>query len=331
MTFFNFCINFQSKRVEIKRTDTAMKRKSGFSLNSRHFPQPVLQGKLITEQELGDIMYSPTVRMENEVKYQESKQPKKFTQTDVECMLYEPCSREPGSVFNDDSNRNKELYSRYVQNNFTKSHQKQIRNTLITLFCLLETGLNLGLFVAEDTNKCQIVRDIWNPVSNGNYFTYTLEWEYDANKCGKFAPNWLWYVNVSLLFIIACSCVRSLIIPGIKNRKSMNHQKRVIDAMQELKLLGCTYKLNGRAFEHVIKVCPEIIANMAADERAYFDMLIDGDIDVVNNKQYRDMAVHVMAGHLREHPRDLQKIMDAINDKTLPAELLSEFVQREYK
>lgn len=308
-----------------------MKRKSSFNLNGKIFPQPVWQGGLITEQELGDMMYSPTVRMENEAKYQESKQPKKFTQTDVEYMMYEPCSREPGSVFNDDSNRNKELYSRYVQNKFTKSHQKQIINTFVALFCLLETGLNLGCFVAEDINKYQIVRDMWNPVSNGNYFTYKLEWKYDANKYGKFAPSGLWYVNISLLVIIACSCVRSLIIPGIKNRKSMNHQKRVIDAMQELKLLGCTYKLNGKSFEHVIKLCPEIIANMAADERAYFDMLIDGDIDVVNNKQYRDTAVHIMAGHLKEHPTDLQKIMDAINDKTLPAELLSEFVQREYK
>lgn len=308
-----------------------MKRKSSFNLNGKIFPQPVWQGGLITEQELGDMMYSPTVRMENEAKYQESKQPKKFTQTDVEYMMYEPCSREPGSVFNDDSNRNKELYSRYVQNKFTKSHQKQIRNTLIALFILVETGLNLGFFVAAESDKYQMVRDMWNPVSNGNYFTYKLDYVYDANKCGKFAPNVFWYVNVSLLVVIACTYFRSLMVPALQNKKSIKKQKRVIDAMDELKTLGCTYKLNGKSFEHVIKLCPEIIANMAADERAYFDMLIDGDIDVVNNKQYRDTAVHIMAGHLKEHPRDLQKIMDAINDKTLPAELLSEFVQREYK
>lgn len=308
-----------------------MKRKLGFSLNSRNFPQPEWQGGLITDQELGDMMYSPTVRMEYETRKQEANKQNTFTQTDVDSMMYEPYSREPGSVFNDDSNRNKELYSRYVQNKFTRSQQRQIINTFIALICLLETGLNLGFFVAEETNKYQIVRDMWNPVSNGNYFTYKLEWKYDADKCGKFAPNGLWYVNISMLLIIACSCVRSLVIPGVKNRKSMKHQKRVIDAMNELKLLGCTYKLNDKSFEHVIKVCPEIIANMAADERVYFDMLMDGDIDVVNNKQYRDMAVHIMAGHLREHPTDLQKIMNAINNKTLPAELLSDFVQREYK
>ena len=331
LTFFVFCVILLPKRAQFQGVYIAMEHRLFFNLDSINLPQTVWQREFLTDQELGNMMYSPTVRMKNMTKKPEDKQQNAFTQTDVESMLYEPSGRESGSVFNDDSNRNKELYSKYVQNKFTRFQQKQIINTLIALVFLLESGLNLGFFVAEDTHKYQIIRDMWNPVSNGNRFTSKLEWQYDADKCGKFAPNILWYVNISLLVVIACTCVRSLIIPALKNKKSMKKQKRIIDAMNELSLLGCTYKLNGKSFEHVIKACPEIIANMSADERAYFDMLIDGDIDVINNKQYRDIAVHIMAGHLREHPKDLQKIMNAINDKTLPAELLSDFVQREYK
>ena len=111
----------------------------------------------------------------------------------------------------------------------------------------------------------------------------------------------------------------------------MKQQKQMIDAMNKLKSLGCTYKLNEKSFERLIKVCPDIISKMSADERVYFDMLIEGDIDVVNDKTFRDMAVPIIVGHLKSNPKDLYKIMTAINNKSLPAEMLQDFMQREYK
>jgi len=77
----------------------------------------------------------------------------------------------------------------------------------------------------------------------------------------------------------------------------------------------------------LIEICPHIISRMSADERVYFDMLIDGDIESKNEEMFKNFALAVMDGHLRSNPEDLQMVLDAF-DETSIAILLSDMYRQ---
>ncbi|MBO7509232.1 MAG: hypothetical protein J6T57_03085 [Alphaproteobacteria bacterium] len=77
----------------------------------------------------------------------------------------------------------------------------------------------------------------------------------------------------------------------------------------------------------LIEICPHIISRMSADERVYFDMLIDGDIDSKNEEMFKNFALAVMDGHLRSNPEDLQMVLDTFDETSL-AIVLSEMYKQ---
>lgn len=92
--------------------------------------------------------------------------------------------------------------------------------------------------------------------------------------------------------------------------------------MLELKEFGRKYKLNSRQVKHLLHTVDFVIKGMSQDNRIYFDMLMNGDINIKNNKVFMDMAVAVMTGHLESHPEDAQLILDTFEEKSLPDVLL---------
>jgi len=64
---------------------------------------------------------------------------------------------------------------------------------------------------------------------------------------------------------------------------------------------------------------------MSADKRVYFDMILDGRINIRKNDTFLKMATHIMQGHLAKHPHDINKIIDVYDWRSVPLDLLTEY------
>ena len=100
-------------------------------------------------------------------------------------------------------------------------------------------------------------------------------------------------------------------------------------AIKSIKEAGKKVNLNvtDETAKKLIEICPHIISRMSADERVYFDMLIDGDIESKDEETFKNFALAVMDGHLRSTPEDLQMVLDAF-DETSIAILLSDMYRQ---
>lgn len=100
-------------------------------------------------------------------------------------------------------------------------------------------------------------------------------------------------------------------------------------AIKSIKEAGKKVNLNvtDETAKKLIEICPHIISRMSADERLYFDMLIEGDIESKNEEMFKNFALAVMDGHLRSNPEDLQMVLDAF-DETSIALLLSDMYKQ---
>ena len=138
---------------------------------------------------------------------------------------------------------------------------------------------------------------------------------------GKFAPTATWYRQLAFLIVSLCVAV------GTSRTYSKYYREdkarvNAVDMMLGLKEFGRKYKLNSRQVKHLLHTVDFVIKGMSQDNRIYFDMLMNGDINIKNNKVFMDMAVAVMTGHLESHPEDAQLILDTFEEKSLPDVLL---------
>ena len=100
-------------------------------------------------------------------------------------------------------------------------------------------------------------------------------------------------------------------------------------AIKSIKEAGEKVNLNvtDETAKKLIEICPHIISRMSADDRVYFDMLINGDIESENEEVFKNLALAVMDGHLRSNPQDLQMVLNAF-DETSIAVLLSDLYRQ---
>ncbi len=144
------------------------------------------------------------------------------------------------------------------------------------------------------------------------------------------------YVNVSLAlsYMLLTACI--LMRHNRKDKRSETarfaNENATVDlmlAIKSIKEAGKKVNLNvtDETAKKLIEICPHIISRMSADERVYFDMLIDGDIESKNEEMFKNFALAVMDGHLRSNPEDLQMVLDAF-DETSIALLLSDMYRQ---
>jgi len=110
-----------------------------------------------------------------------------------------------------------------------------------------------------------------------------------------------------------------------KIRKQVSARHETIDFMLDLKEhlnSNGVYYLQDKTVENLINMCPEIVSHMSANDRVYFDRMLNGDISMANDETFKKWAVSVMQGHLKSHPEDLQEIMSAFDEKSI-VEILS--------
>ena len=98
--------------------------------------------------------------------------------------------------------------------------------------------------------------------------------------------------------------------------------------MLAIEKLAKEHHLDATAAKKIVKVAPEIIKHMSKDSRVYFDMIMDGQVSVEDEK-FLDIATSIMVGHLESHPEDMERIMTTFYEKSIPQEVLAMRMQRE--
>lgn len=194
----------------------------------------------------------------------------------------------------------------------------------------------------------QRLRDAFWPISNGWYVERTGDYvmggqviegdyiyRYSKDAKGKFLPRGVWWVNMAFLLTGICIVIGQM----NKNRKENkavrernkagkaynNIAMECVDMMMDLKELGRKLNLNDMDIEAIVEKVPDIISKMAESERIYFDMLMNGEIDVQNNKSFYDMAVAIMEGHLKKHPEEFAQILQKFDERTIPQSLMNKY------
>ncbi len=150
------------------------------------------------------------------------------------------------------------------------------------------------------------------------------------------------YTNLALtlpyLILTACVAIR-MRKKDKRNEQQIINELNTIDlmlAIKSVKETGQKFNLNltDESVRKLIDVCPYIISKMSADERVYFDMLIDGDIESnenmkpwKNDEALKNLALAVIDGHLKSYPEDMAKVLEAFDEKSL-AIVLSEMYKQ---
>ena len=136
-------------------------------------------------------------------------------------------------------------------------------------------------------------------------------------------------LSIALAFMLVSTCIllRSYRKDKRNSATRYANENATVDlmlAIKSIKEAGKKVKLNvtDETAKKLIEICPYIISRMSADERIYFDMLIDGDIESTNEEMFKNFALAVMDGHLSSNPKDLQMVLAAF-DETSIAVLLS--------
>ena len=123
-----------------------------------------------------------------------------------------------------------------------------------------------------------------------------------------------------------CSLILSIctIIGLIAQDKIGNKAKdKAIDLMLDIADKKSELKINEKQLKKLLKVVPEVVSRMSAAERVYFEMLMNGDLQIVDNKTFRGMAIAIMEGHLQSHPEDIKRILDVFDRDSIPQEILN--------
>jgi hypothetical protein len=138
-------------------------------------------------------------------------------------------------------------------------------------------------------------------VNSNTYKTGKLE----VNPNPGFRAHGTWLAN--LLFSLL------ILVGSAYYFKSCKSDLDTIDMMVDLKELKGKYRLNDAQAAKLITMSDDIISNMSAEERVYFDMLMDGNIKIKDDKVFKDMAVAILDGYLSTHPKETKALLTVFN------------------
>lgn len=146
---------------------------------------------------------------------------------------------------------------------------------------------------------------------------------------GEYAPDFNWYLTMGMIVVFAAFSLAGTVISANKSyKKDLKAAKARVNIMLAIEKLAKEHHLDATAAKKIVKVAPEIIKHMSKDSRVYFDMIMDGQVSVEDEK-FLDIATSIMVGHLESHPEDMERIMTTLYEKSIPQEVLAMRMQRE--
>lgn len=190
-------------------------------------------------------------------------------------------------------------------------------------FCRGNNGVNKisDCRTINYTPYAQALYDAYIPISNGKTKKFK---QTTCIERGKFAPTVGWVANMVVMFI---GLVGAAVTARRQKRATDNIKlhNSTVDMMLDLEEFGDKYNLNTPQVAHMINNVSSIIREMSADKRVYFDMILDGRINIRENEIFLKMATHIMYGHLTNHPEDINRILSVYNWRSVPLDLLAEY------
>ena len=149
-------------------------------------------------------------------------------------------------------------------------------------------------------------------------------------------PGANWICLATALVFICFSIGQNVQMRKLKRRAYLADKKDrelkydVACLMADLRDSAGNINLNTGQAKRLIELAPEIVQHISREGRVYFDLLLEGKIDIKDNKTFFDMAVAVMKGHLASHPEDAKRVLAVFNEKSMPADLLVQCKQYLY-
>lgn len=160
----------------------------------------------------------------------------------------------------------------------------------------------------ETRDYKQAIKDAYNPIRDG-----------------KFDPHFWWYVNAALVLAVS---IYSIVNATKKVKTKADSANAQVDIMLEIEKLAKEHKMDPSVAKKIIQIAPDIVKNMSKDSRVYFDMIMDGQVSVEDEK-FLNIATSIMVGHLESHPEDMERVMATFDEKSIPQEVLAMRMQRE--
>ena len=158
-------------------------------------------------------------------------------------------------------------------------------------------------------------------------YTQALKDAYWPMENGEFSPDFSWKLNAGMALVFALlSMGQGVAAIGLRRHADLKRARAQMDIKLNLEKLAREHNLDATAAKKMLAVAPEIVKNMSADSRVYFDMIMDGRVSV-DNKDFLNMAAAVMAGHLQSHPEDMARVIALFDEKQIPHEILKQHMQ----
>lgn len=147
-------------------------------------------------------------------------------------------------------------------------------------------------------------------------YGYTKESEqefYDYMK-KHLIPTWV--PTIFMLFVyLGC------------RRRAKEHEQAAADAvnfMLDWAEMGKDYHIDPEMLKNIMndEFARDIIAYMAPTEAVWFEMLLDGNVEIADNPDFKNMAITILARYLDRHPEVLDKALEKFNRDSIPKELM---------
>lgn len=129
-----------------------------------------------------------------------------------------------------------------------------------------------------------------------------------------------------LAIIMAPAIFTICLYIGYKKRTE-KHEQAAADAanfMLDWAEMGADYAINPKMLKHIMsdRFAREVIAGMSEAEALWFEMLLDGNVELAETPEFKNMAINVMKNYLTRHPEAIVKLLEKYDRDSIPQELM---------
>lgn len=135
-------------------------------------------------------------------------------------------------------------------------------------------------------------------------------------------------VGVTTLSGLALALVAVLVMISLKKKRNAKLREtnqalyNTVKMMFDLKDNDGLLDLTEKQLEYLLSQASVIVDHMSYEDRVYFDLLMEGKINIKENKTFLAMATAIMSGHLRKNPQDARLVLETFDEYSLPKSVL---------
>ena len=118
----------------------------------------------------------------------------------------------------------------------------------------------------------------------------------------------------------------------VKDNKQRKTDAKAVDAMVDIgAYFNCknpVYSkhtspvvLDKKTAELMASTAKTVVSHMSADDRIFFDALMNKKIKIEDNKVLTALAVNIMTGHLQSNPKDAELVVNTFNWDSMPYQM----------